>query len=778
MFNALDLSKFVSGDSLHLCGSDIQNSDLLNLTFLIPDSNITTIFLSDMSLHLSDIQSIIIYPELSFFVFKNCSIHPLAVKALIKSTYTQSLSFENIRIADSILDYLLNKKFDSLKHLSFKNCMISTSLIYQYVSKPKTLETLILDGHNLFDIVPKKIPDFRDGLYHFHQHRDGYALTASPYGQLNYQMLKSFFSQNQEIKSIQFTDSVVDESTINLLIPLKYLETIILNHCSVANDSIFKALKLMLPNLKSLMQNGRNLLERADFLHLMPKSINSYLVFEKKLKLSHFGSGLSSDGKTLTIDAELFKKINFADLNIFLIHQPEVTRIVLKDIAIAHWMAIVLSFCKTCQKMEFIRCKIKDEALGQLIEGLKDLVELNLQQTKFDIITTRAISASPRLGTLKLSQTQISIDMAKRFAMAEQFSNLKLTACEIDSLSFKHLIEKPKSIRKLFIANMPIDETVIKAITARGELQDLQLNQTAITEQQLALLMENASFESLGLNGEKLEMAHANHILKHSGLKRLDVSRSEISGVFLRRIARHHLLQEINLFSTNINFHSKSLAFFIAVSRVRSLNLSACQLDDNHFEVLHQVLDGHQIQHVKALNLSQNNISNKALVLLQSILRPSNLDLSHTLCGMSKDFPSELFSSLNTLNLSHSKLTDDVLGLFSDSQLLKHLNIVGNAITEHGLINLVRCHNAIISLNYDSQTISAKLQSLIIKKLVINYQAHIIDDAQVLFNHLFKKIRDVSQCFGILKHVYDDHILSLVEKNLGGLDKLNYVYGR
>lgn len=769
MYTARDLSQYVSNNCLYLSGLEISNIDLINLSFFLPNSSIDTICLSNFHLHQSDIASLVIYPELTRFIFKACSIHPMAIKLLVKSKFIESLSLESMHIESRSLDYLLNKKSESIKNLAIKNCSFNEAFIRKFLLHPESFESLQLDGCELIE------KSFKNDYYCLLKQADSYLISSSKFGQFSLPSLDSYFSQEHDVRSIQFNDVVVDSSTIDFLLSLKHLNTIVFNHSKISDDKKLYPLKLM-PGLKTLLVNGRNLLERADF------KIIASSIFEKPMALPSFSFGLSPDGKKLTIGPDLLKKINFADINIFLFHHPEVQRLVLKDIAIAHWMAIILSFCKTCQQLEFINCKIKDEALVEVLEGLSDLRELHLNRTKFGVDFTRAIAASLKLEVLKLSHVQIELEMAKRFVLGEQFKKLQLTNCELDSLSFKSMIEKPKSLTEIEISNMSVDERVAKAMARKVGLKTVRLKQISISHDVLDLLVEDALYESLHLIGQRLEMNHAQAILKHSKLKYLDLSFSQISGVFLRRIARHPVLEEINLSHTYAHLQIKSLGFYLVASKVKSINLSACQLDDSFFVDLHHLLMGNRLKHIKSLNLSHNPISGAALLYLQSMIRPYKLDLSHTMLGRVDEFPKALFSRLSELNVSQSNINDDFLSSLSECQLLKKLDISGNSINGAGLVSLIQNNNSLVELKYDSAAYVGKLQQLIVKRLVLNYQVDVVNEARVLFNHLFEKLNDVSKCFGVLKQVYDDHILCLVEKNLVqypmGTEKLNYVYGR
>lgn len=747
MFNARELSKFVSGNRLFLSGLKVKNLDLLDLSFLIPGSDIDTIIFSDLDLHVIDIQTIFYYTQLHHLKFKNCHIQNKAIKML--------------------------SQIESLKSLSFDNCGLNKSFIRKCLPNFKSLKSFYLDGCNLLDYALS----FKDGQYNLIAHADGYFINFDKDGQFNATCLELYFAQHLKTTSLYFNDVLVDEAFVAFLLPLKRLNTLVFDHCEVLSDKFLHALKLSLPHLKKILINGRNILERADFIALDLKFFQS----TPRHETSDFRAGLSDDEKSLHLYPELLEKVNLADLHLFLMEHPQVSNLILQDLSIEFWMATALSRCKTCQKLEFIACPISDETLAYLLECL-NLSELHLNQTAFAVKTSRALALHSSLKVLKLTEVEISEAVAARFVLAEHFLSLQITNCKFSDSSLISMLANPKVIDEIHLSNILVDESALKVLAARKDLKALSLNQIAIGGEQLESLVHQASFERLSIMGQTLSLSHAHALLKHTVLKQLDVSACQLSENFLITISRHHLLKELNLSATNVKDHLQALSFLITKSAIKTLNLSACQLQDEHFEVMHQILIGHRNKRLSGLNLSHNEVSNHGLDYVQSLFCLRELNLSHTKCGLDDELPQTLLSGLFALDMSHTPMTKRFFSWLTHCEFLSKLGLHGINLDNEDLSELITNNFSLISLIYDSGQFGAKFQQILVKKLVLNYQISVLNEAKILFNYYFERLNNADQCFGLLKHLYDDHILNLVEKNNVRFPmdtkKLNFFYGR
>jgi hypothetical protein len=209
------------------------------------------------------------------------------------------------------------------------------------------------------------------------------------------------------------------------------------------------------------------------------------------------------------------------------------------------------------------------------------------------------------------------------------------------------------------------------------ELESLDLSDSQVTSQQLAVLGELSTIKSLNLTHTKIDDTIFPIFESSSQLEVLDISHTNVAGSQLGpSLARQ--LRELKADHTRLN--DKGMERIAAATNLQLLSLDSCRtITDAGFSELAKLTS------LKELNLAHTYITGKSAAAIGALKSLQSLNLADN-AAVDDNFVASLptFAQLVSISLDRTKITNAALGHVARFPNLRRVDAKGTSITDAG----------------------------------------------------------------------------------------------
>ena len=478
------------------------------------------------------------------------------------------------------------------------------------------------------------------------------------------------------------------------------LEHFDLSHCELKEQGMLNIIRSLM-TIKSLKHCN---LSGNCITNICAKELSS-VILNNIMVLSHFSVAsckLQADGLFFIVSAlEKVSTLTYLDLSCNRISNNS-----------AHVISHLVDKNMNLNHVDFSKCMLKEK-------GLKEI--------------SKSLSKLPLLNYIDLSFNEISDQIAHFIAPAfKHASNVFLNNCNLQRAGIKKissvLLEMTSSVIKLSINETFLTSPAIKSIetmlTRNLNISHFSIAACGLQEddfQPILEALEKSSYiKYLDISDNSFDIATCRNlgerILRLSKLQHLQASSCYFEEDGLKCIFEG-LQNKRNLFyfnssSNHISSHAAiQLASAITNTHtIKHLILHHCGLQEQGLIAISNAL--RHIVCLRTLNLSYNNLSNKAACVLGEIIALNHIfnHLEMVSCKLTEQgliaVANSLtkISSLTHLNISHNSITDTAAGRVAAALLantsMQHLNLSYCSLDENGLNLLCKSLSTICKLKY------------------------------------------------------------------------------
>ncbi|MCH2123094.1 MAG: hypothetical protein MK136_17860, partial [Pirellulaceae bacterium] len=234
--------------------------------------------------------------------------------------------------------------------------------------------------------------------------------------------------------------------------------------------------------------------------------------------------------------------------------------------------------------------------------------------------------------------------------------------------------------RREYRAGNASREVIVQQLSSRSDWHDVRLNQTAITDNDIAVLAQAVSLRHLNLDNTQVTDAGLVHLKDLANLQTLNLRNTQVTDAGLVQLKDLAKLQDLDL--------SKTAVTDVGVARLRPLI------------------------NLEGLNLSETKITGNALGALAALPRLQRLAIQECHVGDEAVKKISLLRQLQVLNLMAISMSDAAIEPLSSLTELRVLHIGWNPITGATLHHLRRCSKLEMLTIPKTQVRDAHLSSL------------------------------------------------------------------
>lgn len=255
---------------------------------------------------------------------------------------------------------------------------------------------------------------------------------------------------------------------------------------------------------------------------------------------------------------------------------------------------------------------------------------------------------------------------------------------------FEATIEGNIEARSLSCEHQPINDVALTKIASMRNLQDLNLEHSAITNAGLKNL-ESLNVSVLNLAKSKINSDGALSLSRMPKLASLNISQTVFSDKGLEPIASIPTLKTLTLDETAIT--NEGCKYLLNAAALESLSLQNTKIDDTAIDTISK------LKNLTRLNLSGTAITDLGVKQLASLQRLSNLKLAGTQVTSACIDDLARMPSLVVLSLSDNKLNDDAAGSLCKLEALHRLGVMRCGISRKAILQFQRkCPTCILEM--------------------------------------------------------------------------------
>ncbi|CAN5625424.1 hypothetical protein BH11MYX1_BH11MYX1_42300 [soil metagenome] len=276
------------------------------------------------------------------------------------------------------------------------------------------------------------------------------------------------------------------------------------------------------------------------------------------------------------------------------------------------------------------------------------------------------LAHAPNLVEVGLSNAQVHDKLALAFAALPKLRTLRLAATPITIVAIRKLVALPE-LRAVDLASTPIDDAACTQLIVQPKLEELRLDATTITDRCFDEL-PSPKLTELYVSSTAITDQGARVLDALSHLTALGLGMTSITGATLERISKLTELRTLVLQAT----HTDKLELLGSLADLQRLYLTGTKLDDASFAAFAKL---HQL---RVLHVASTNISDASLELLRSF------DLDELAIGETSITPAKLdaWPRLRTLSVLGLRVRDTDLALFAHHTALVTLDLSATDLTD------------------------------------------------------------------------------------------------
>jgi internalin A len=276
------------------------------------------------------------------------------------------------------------------------------------------------------------------------------------------------------------------------------------------------------------------------------------------------------------------------------------------------------------------------------------------------------LAHAPNLVEIGLSKAEVHDKLALAFAALPRLRTIRLAATPITIAAIRKIVALP-ALRAVDLAATPIDDAACAQLIVHPELEELRLDDTQVTD---ACFGEQPSpkLTELYVSRTAVSDRGARILDSLAHLTGLGLGATRITGATLERIGKLTELRTLVLQAT----HTDQLEQLGALHDLRRLYLTATDLDDAAFAAFAN------LRELRVLHVASTRISDGSLDLLRSF----NLD--ELAIGETRITPGKLdaWPHLRTLSVLGLHVRDSDLALFAHRTALVTLDLSFTELTD------------------------------------------------------------------------------------------------
>jgi len=293
------------------------------------------------------------------------------------------------------------------------------------------------------------------------------------------------------------------------------------------------------------------------------------------------------------------------------------------------------------------------------------------------------------ISILDLSKIKIYDGDFKLISGLPDFQNIFINSLDLSEKNIIHFF-KAQSLKKIdFSYNHEFDDQILPFLKYSPYLDSISLKETNITNKSLYYLKDLYRLKNLDISYTDISNSglqylsnlnlvelniESNRKIDEMGLFYLSNSTSDDSKNLLK-------LKKINLSKTKIS--GIGLKYLKKMKNLEELNLEETSIDDSAIKHLLQ------FKKIKSLNLAYTNISDNSLYKIRLFsLEKLNLSNNPAISSQSISYLNEL--PLSSLSLAGTNIDDEGIDYFLSLNQIKHLDVSDTLITDDGVLKLSR----------------------------------------------------------------------------------------
>lgn len=257
---------------------------------------------------------------------------------------------------------------------------------------------------------------------------------------------------------------------------------------------------------------------------------------------------------------------------------PDITEVRASSEVIADWNAFGV-FSKMT-RLNLTTCMIKDEQFQTLVEGVPDLVSLEVNNSIISDKAIKSIGKWQSLNHIELCETQIGNEGMRLISQLKNLRDLEVSKSRVTDDGLEYIKNMPLAL--VSASDCTITDSGAALLSENSNLQVLRLNSTNITDKALELLRKCEKIN-------QLEISHC----------------GGVTDAGMITLAKYPYLNRLQINSTSVT--RTGIETLAQSPSLRCLSIDALKLTDEDLLVLQK------IQKLTEISISENQVTDKGL---------------------------------------------------------------------------------------------------------------------------------------------------------------------